>query len=296
MSFSANSSKLTYHQLEANIVTWTKTAPYIQAVIMVGSRARSDFDQWSDLDLILFTTAPQVYIEHTDWFHTFGQVCFSVLNHTSYGDPEWFILFEGGLKTDIVLSSFTKTIYKTFDLEQILLKSPYKDAFQDGMRVIFDKTVPNKLLDIVLPSLSVPPPPTSKEFDDLCHRFFLVAYQVSKFLNRQDLWRAKHYCDNSLKQYLLKLLAWHSRATKDPNIITWDDGRHLNNWADPRAIAALADTFAIYTQPAIWQALSNTLTLFRWLAIETAQSLGYEYPTQVDEQVMKWMKLDIAED
>jgi aminoglycoside 6-adenylyltransferase len=56
-------------------------------------------------------------------------------------------------------------------------------------------------------------------------------------------------------------------------------GRFLEEWADARAVAALPAIFAHYEAQDVWRALLATMELFRWLAMETAELLGYAYPS-----------------
>ncbi len=127
-------SSLTYEQLENNFVTWAHTQPDLRAAVVVGSRARHHHpaDEWSDLDLILFTTSPAWYASHSDWLAELGEVWLYVLNHTGHGDPEWLVLFANGLKVDFVLAPIPPD--SAPGLQQMLNDSPYQFVFQRGVR------------------------------------------------------------------------------------------------------------------------------------------------------------------
>ena len=56
-------------------------------------------------------------------------------------------------------------------------------------------------------------------------------------------------------------------------------GRFLEEWADVRAVESLPVIFAHYDEEDIWRALMATMDLFRWLAVESAELLGYSYPS-----------------
>lgn len=62
-------------------------------------------------------------------------------------------------------------------------------------------------------------------------------------------------------------------------------GRFLDQWADPRAVAALREAFAHYELEDVGRALLATMGLFRWLAQETGERLGYGYPSEADERI-----------
>ncbi len=118
----------------------------------------------------------------------------------------------------------------------------------------------------------------------------LDATRAVKLLRRGDLWRAKYQCDGAMKQHLLVMLEWHARANHGPQHDIWPEGRYLSEWADPRAVTALPNTFASYNTDDLWRALWATLDLFHTMALETAQLLGYAYPALTDEHVIEWLR------
>jgi aminoglycoside 6-adenylyltransferase len=272
---------LTYEQLERNFVAWARAQPDILAAVVVGSRARTEHpaDEWSDLDLILFTTDPSAYVSDTGWLNEIGEVWVSLLNRSGQGHPEWLVLFAGGVKGDFLFA----TTPKDMSLPEMIAAFPYQDVLGRGMRVLFAK---NRAAAQPLQLKGAPPThPTPTEFLAAIHHALIYAERTAKLLRRGDLWRAKLHCDCELKQDLLKMLEWHARACHGLDYDTWYDGRFLNEWADARALEVLPHTFATYDTGDLWRALFATLDLFRWLAIETAERLGYAYPTEADTHV-----------
>lgn len=65
---------LTYEELESTISHWAVTHPDLFAGVVVGSRGCLDHpdDQWSDLDLIIFCTATEVFIQDGSWLESFN--------------------------------------------------------------------------------------------------------------------------------------------------------------------------------------------------------------------------------
>ena len=278
-----NQPTLTYEQLEQSCLAWAQAQPDIRAALVVGSRARSDHPahEWSDLDFILFTTAPAAYTAPASWLEAIGKVWTSILNRISRGDPEWQVLFAGGLKADFVF-----TLAEGSSLQQMMEASPYRDVYERGVRVLFDKSAVQ-----AIPAFNrqVPAYPTQDELVDALNRVWLSAGRIAKFVKRGDLWRATVDCDGELKGHLLTLLEWHARATRGPDHDTWHDGRFMKEWADPHALEALPATFAGYDDDSLRQALFATLDLCRRLAQEIAGPLGYAYPALADARMTDWI-------
>jgi aminoglycoside 6-adenylyltransferase len=93
-----------------------------------------------------------------------------------------------------------------------------------------------------------------------------------------------------MKELLLRMMEWHTLALRGSEVDTWQNGRFLEEWGDPRALGALPGIFARYDEDDLWRALLATMDLFRWLAIETGERLGYAYPTDGDGHVTGWVK------
>jgi aminoglycoside 6-adenylyltransferase len=72
-------------------------------------------------------------------------------------------------------------------------------------------------------------------------------------------------------------------------------GRFLEEWADRRAVTRFAVIFAHYDVSDAWRALLETMSLFRWLAKETAGALTCDYPDQSDEKTTTLVKKLYAE-
>ena len=279
-------SPATYSQLEQNFVAWAGDRADIRAALVVGSRARREPppDEWSDLDFILYAADPAVYAADPGWLAALGEVWLPHRNETFAGEAEWLVLFAGGLKADFVLSTARGT------LPQLVDQSPYHGVLRRGVRVLFDKDAPGRQLTLPAAWLTPPPPPAQAEFLALVNQALLTATRTARLLKRGELWPAKQQCDTELKRCLLTMLEWRARASHGADYDTWYDGRYLQQWADPPALAALPSTFAAYDIASVWLALFATLDLFRRLAGEVAERLGYAYPRQVERPIRAWVE------
>ncbi|MFN8597315.1 MAG: aminoglycoside 6-adenylyltransferase [Anaerolineae bacterium] len=202
-----------YDELLQRVTAWAFAQADIHALILLGSRARSidhPTDQWSDLDLIAFVADLNVYARDAEWLAQFSSIAIKVLEHSSRGDAEWLIVYENGLKIDVLLAPSRDPINL----------APYEVALQYSQRVLFDTTRS-------LPSEVSPTPvslPNQAAFISHVQHFWLEALRAAKLTRRGDLWRAKFSVDGVLKRYLLTLMEWHTLSI-DPARNVWHDGR-----------------------------------------------------------------------
>jgi aminoglycoside 6-adenylyltransferase len=277
---------MSYSEIEKKFVAWATKEPNIRAAIVVGSYARSykTADEWSDLDLIFFTTTPDIYFANNNWLREMGDFWLCVTNEALGSNPEWLVLYRGGFKVDYLIAPATGT------LRQMVEAPLYEPALRRGYRVLFDKDESGANTFTLPFQPNCCEKPTPAEFTDLVNRLLLFSERTAKILSRGELWRAKYLCDNRLKEYLLVLLEWHACAIYGAGHDTWRHGRFLHDWIDPTISAALPATFAAYDVDDMWRATLATAELGCRLARETAERLAYDYPHQVEQEMLAWIR------
>jgi aminoglycoside 6-adenylyltransferase len=297
----------TFAALEARIAAWAEAQPDVRAAMVLGSRARTDTpaDAYSDLDLLLLVADPSRYLDATDWLADLGVPRLSFVEETAVGGGrERRVLFDGGLDVDfsvfpVALFAGLATLLESDDPNAMRAGSAAQspdvaralelaDALggvaRRGHRILVDKDGILARALAELDALPAPPTPlpTAHEFAETASDFWYHAVWAVRKLRRGELWIAVRSCDGYLQALLLRMLTWHARATHGPDYETWHDGRFLECWADPDALAALRACFAHYDADDVRAALSATMDLFRRLATQTAAVLGYPYPADGD--------------
>jgi len=283
-----------YDQLIKRFTTWAEHVPDIRAAIVLGSRARKDApaDEWADLDIVIVTTNPEYYLLTSDWIQNMGTPLLTFLEPTATGgETERRVLFEGMLDVDFSIISKER-------VGQLLKEIPpdvaaqLADTFSRGIRVLVDKDgmIPQLLSRIPFGKTVSSFPPEKQEFYEVVSDFLYHAVWTAKHLRRGELWWAKGGCDSHMKWCLLTMVEWHARAIHGPDYDTWFRGRFLEKWAHPRVVKGLKDSFAYYNEKDVKRALLVTMDLFRWVAAETAEKLGYPSLDEADEKVTEWVK------
>jgi aminoglycoside 6-adenylyltransferase len=193
---------------------------------------------------------------------------------------EWLIVYAGGLDFDLavfpVSAPLTPAQVVEAHLEEVLAR---------GWRVLLDRDGGMTGLDFPAPQAQ---PPDAEAFQQAVHGFWRYVERAAKKLRRGELWMAKGLVDGTLKTALLVMLEWHAGAGGAAD--AWYDGHHLEAWADPRALAALPETFARYETGDLWRALRATMTLYGWLGRETAARLGLVYPAETEAHIRAWVE------
>lgn len=266
------------------IAAWAQTQPAIRAIVVVGSSVRRDHpaDEWADLDLQVFATAFDPYLSDSGWLDALGTVWVCIPFQTGDGEPERLAVFEGGDKVDFHW-------FSTAELARMVQAQTLDSVYRRGYEVLVDKDGQAGRLP---PPPYIPLPgekPAAADFELTVNLFWYDVLQAAKAIRRRDLWPAKGI-DGHQKAGLLCMIEWHARAAHGWDYDTWHAGKFLREWTDLQTREALPGIFGHWDAPDSWRALWATVDLFRRLATETADRLGYAYPARLDEQVTRCVK------
>lgn len=271
---------------------WGQSQADIRAGMVLGSYARIDrpADCFSDLDLLVVATDPEPYLSATAWLSNFGHVRLTFVEPTAVGNfRERRALFEGARDIDF-------SIVSTEAVQQMIrhgMPGEIADVLRRGMKILFDKDGLSKHLgEKAKTSAKTPKLPTEFEWNETTQDFFYHLIWAAKKARRGELWVAKSCCDGHLRRLMLRLIEWHTRATKGVDYDTWHRGRFLEEWADSELLRALPETFAPYDLAVLPRALRANLNLYQRLGRELATSLGYSFPEAAHKFTLDWLERD----
>ncbi|MEK4429646.1 aminoglycoside 6-adenylyltransferase [Paenibacillus sp. FSL M7-0802] len=272
-----------YEVLEERISEWGISNEEIIAVYIVGSRAREDkpFDEFSDLDVVVFSTNPDYYLQNDQWLLNICKVWTSFMFRTAKGDPEKLVLFDQGAEVDFLFRH-------TSDLDHIIKNGRIPEGFQRGVRMLFDKMGNGN--QIIPQTTTIPgtPPISEGAYLQVVNMYCFASLYVAKQILRNDLWVAKQR-DTDCKQLLLQMIEWHAKAVHGSEYDTWHAGKFINEWADQDVVADLKKSFGEYDPNHSWEALIVSLELFKRLSSEVAAKYKYAHPNELFSHIQAWL-------
>jgi aminoglycoside 6-adenylyltransferase len=259
--------------LLARFVEWAQPRADVHGALLIGSRARAatPADEWSDVDLILVVEHPDRFVADERWFEAFGSPLLTFLEDTPVGGAaERRVLYDGGLDVDFAF-------FTVSSLRQSVVDPQAAGVLRRGHRVLVDKV---GIADLAAAALALEPPPRgsdARSLHELGADFWYHALWAAKKLARGETLVAKRSIDGYLKELLLELFARHARAG-DPVLDTWHEARFFERWADPRAVAALRESYGRYESADLARALLATADAFELFERETAARLERDQP------------------
>jgi aminoglycoside 6-adenylyltransferase len=136
----------------------------------------------------------------------------------------------------------------------------------------------------------IPSRPTEARYQALVEEFWWSTTYVAKSLWRDELFFARRIVDDDLRQATLRpMLEWRIEIDHEWALKPGVFGRGLKKLLPPDTWLALERT---YVGPEIeenWESLFQLTALFRQVAREVGDALGYAYPREVDEHVSAYL-------
>jgi aminoglycoside 6-adenylyltransferase len=271
------------------VADWASSREDIRAVVLVGSQAREDTpaDRWSDLDLILVVDDPAVYADDAGWVAEFGTPALTFLEPTAMGEQrERRVLYETGEDVDFPLIPLAA-------LDRLEASENAAGLIRRGYRVLVDRIDLDERLRTIVAAPERESPVRQAELTELASDFWYHALWTAKKLRRGEVFTAIECLDGYMKARLVTMLEWHACAV-DPGADTWHEGRFLERWADPGALARLERAFAHYDLRDVARALWETIDLFQALEEETARRL--RLAIEIDHADLRRRVAEVARD
>jgi aminoglycoside 6-adenylyltransferase len=278
--------KQTEQEVLSKLTKWGEVREDVRAMILTSSRANPDshLDIFSDYDIILVVKDVHPYLSDS-WLEDFGKVL------VVYHDP---IQLESGFAHFTRVTHYqdgTKIDYAVWPagLLQWIADEPTLPAYlDDGYRVLLDKDSWTEKMKPPTFKAYIPVPPSEQDFQYTISEFFNDSIYVAKNLRRDDLFPVKLCFDNIMKQQSIRtMLEWRMEIDHGWSVKPGAHGKGLKKYVAPETWARLESTYVGVGTEENWQALFDTISLFRDIAKEVGTALGYAYPQDTDNRVMR---------
>jgi len=284
----------------------------VQALIAFGSSSRKKQDEFSDLDLFMFTTSPSKYLDQDDssWLEKLDPVLSRVVVREEFNNVRMNrIIMKDGLSLDIIVvnaTEFRKGKYyfllKEYHLNKILPDNIieaieaklYKFHYflKRGYTIIYDKVGIARIVDDIFKSNEGKTDDenivTAEKFEQHCSQFWQMCHRMSLKLMKGDYYYAVVVLDNVIKRNLIRLIEWNiitERQEKNETVDVYYNGAKLYQWCTPGIIERLYDVFPHSGPDEMRLALLKTMSLYREEAAALARRKGYVLDTKQEQRV-----------
>jgi aminoglycoside 6-adenylyltransferase len=266
------------------LVAWAEAQPSVRALILTSSRARADetVDEFSDYDMIVAAADADAFLRDGGYALAYARplACWGD-EHDVLGLRTTFrgVVYEDGTKIDF-------TIWPAELLPRVAEEETLPEDLDVGYLVLLDKDGHTAAWKAPTYRAHIPPRPTEDEYRALVEEFWWSSTYVAKALWRGEVVFAKVVLDYYMKLGVLRrFLEWRIEIEHGWNVRPGVLGRGLERLLDHDIVDALHATYVGGDVDDNWDALFATAALFRRVAKQVGEALGYAYPQDVDDGI-----------
>ena len=267
------------------LVAWGESDETVRALVLTSTRARDDgsADLLSDYDVVVVVPDAATFVSESGWTTAYGPRLVAWGDESELlGETTFFngVVYRDGVKVDY-------KIWSTNVAERLPELDNLPDNLDVGYRVLLDKDGVTSRWPRPTFRAHVPSRPTQAEYDAIVEEFWWDTTYVAKALWRGELVFAKFALDYDAKLVALRrLLEWRIELDHDWSLQPGAYGRGMERHLPPELATELAATYVGVDRDESWDALFRTTALFRRVATEVGDALGYRYPQDVDDAMV----------
>ena len=280
------------HSIVRTIIQWATVRSPIRAVLLTSTRAipGAHIDALSDYDVILIVEDIYPFVADHTWLNDFGDVLIAYWDPI-YPDPASGIdrcgnvtQYADGLKIDF-------NLWPVALFEQTAAAPVLPAELDAGYRVLLDKDHLTAAMRPPTFTAYVPKSPSLAAYQTLINDFLSDVPYVAKCLWRDELLPAKWCLDYDMKYtYLRQLLEWRVEVDHGWSTPVGFLGKGLKRHLPRDIWTAFEQTYVGADLADNWEALANTVALFRQVAVEVGTHLGYTYPHNLHQRVSAYVE------
>jgi len=264
------------------LLAWCEPDPRVRAVVLTSSRANGRADGLSDYDVVLAVRDAAGFCADPEWVGRYGAPAARWRDEgelLGLGTSFLGVVYADGVKIDY-------TIWPEELLERAASVEALPDALDVGYRVLLDKDGQASGWAAPAYRAHIPARPTEDEYRAVVEEFWWASTYAAKALWRGEVVFAKFVVDHDMKLGpLRRVLEWKIELDGDWSVRPGAYGRGLERLLPSDLRDELAATYVGSGVEENWRALDATIVLFRRVATEVADRLGYAYPHAADRQV-----------
>lgn len=261
-------------------VKWAENNNIIRAAILTSSRAdpNSHIDFLSDYDIEMYVSDLHQFRKNDNWLKPLGKIMvrWPLKPRTTF-DKNWLtrlILFNNGVRIDFQITDKTNIKPNHYDYGYKILID--KDAIlKDAPKPTYSKFNISK--------------PSKEEYETIVNEFWWNATYVPKYLWRDELPFAKSMMGQAVHdKYLRRIIEWYIGMQNNWSVNTGVCGRHFKRYLNDEIWTEFESTFTGANIEDNWNAFFNAVSLFGKLGKIIGNSLGYEYPIDMEKEMIKY--------
>ena len=263
----------------------------IRAVYMNGSRTNPNVEKdiFQDYDIVYVVRETGSFISDKFWPSIFGEIAIMQLpddndnawgaNHDFSRSYAWLMLFKDGSRIDLGIETREKAL------------KGFADEYDKLTVILLDK-------DNILPPC--PPPsdedywikkPSIEQFHAHCNEFWWCLNNVAKGIARDELPYAMWMYNVIVRDSFEKVIEWYIGIKHGFSLSAGKQGKFFKKYLPLEIYEMLIKTYSSGEYDDFWRAIFAACDLFRLIASEVGEHLGYDYRREEEQGMMDYLEM-----
>lgn len=278
-------------EVEDRLIAWANGLDAVRAIVLTSTRAipGAEVDAYSDYDAVLVVRDVRPFADNRDWLADFGEVLVAYWDPIQT-EPDYGLDVLGNVTWYVDRPRIDFTLWPVELFERIVAAPSLPAELDAGYRVLLDKDGRAARLRPPTYGAYVPAPPDEETYLSTINDFFVDAPAVAVGLLRDDLLPARWVLDCDMRHlYLVRMLQWRMECDAGWEVPARALGKGLHKGLPADLWRELHATYAGGGAAGNREELFRTMALFRRVAREVGERLGYAYPDDLDEGVTAYV-------
>ena len=271
-----------------DVIKFAENNKNIEALLITSSMAnpKAETDIFSDLDVVIVTDNPKIFVNNKDWCNQFGEIMVSFNDNfklegiTSYTS---LVLYKDYIRIDF-------SIWPTELLKKIAEYNKLPAFLDIGYEVLYDKNNLTTELNEASNQAYQTNQPTKSEYERVVNNFWWDITYIAKYLWRDQFYFAK-YMDYFIKYNLLQpMVEWLIGVENNWEVNPGKQGSNFKKHLNDKLWQELMATFSGSDFQENWDSTFKMMDFFSKTAKKVAYRLRFEYPQNLEEDVREYIE------
>jgi predicted nucleotidyltransferase len=299
------------HEVLKRLTDWATSTKDISCIVVAGSHARKDHqpDEFSDIDVVIFSSNVKFYERNFDWINQIGEPVLYYKDQLSRNITGRKVYFSNGVGLDIFFlderAVYWSYLYaKASERKWLFAMVPgpvkkmmkaavlfFAEYIRRGFYCLVDKGKFYDRLCYVDTRFKFRQEGFNREkLEHLINSFWRYALHTAINLQRREFWHAKITCDHGMKKTLLVLVEIYTRTIEGRDYDTWHHARFLERWAAPFIVEKLPLIYGHYEMEDAWKCMKETADLFSEITRRLTDHVTDLNLLNPEEYVRQWIE------
>ncbi len=260
----------------------------VRAVYMNGSRTNPNVqkDKYQDYDVVFVVLETQSFLADKNWVSVFGEIAIVQepdsndlgwgINHDFSRSYAWLMLFKDGNRIDLGIKT-SECALEDYIGDTLCIKLLDKDNILPQIPESND-------------SLYWIKPPSKQKYDGCCNEFWWCLNNVAKGIASDQMPYALRMYNKIVNIELEKMTEWYIGTQHSFSVTTGMWCKYFKKYLPSEIYEQYAKTYSNSDYNNLWESIFTACSLFRKLAVNVADYLGYSYNEQDDKNIISYLE------